>query len=452
MNDFKSHPTALELAEAVTADPPAAGLKLHLAGCVECRVRIARLTRAQAAHEPPDGALARIVDGAARLRAAMTHAVHVGGGTPRPDEIWRVGSDEAILVWVRKVLDDAVDIMPVTLDVDLADDQTLIVSSEENPLGVELALFTALRAHVHPRAFLSRVAELPATTTAQVAEVLSAAWQGRAVEGVRVGMLVYDPDDQIVEYQQTLADLLADVGPGAWTAASTRRPADAGHDPHAELLRLLEQDLVERHQCRIHRSLTVVAALPSAAVMTAAARVAIADTSVVVAVLADWQSEPEVDLARACRAILEQEPGAHAVAVCSPGLDRQAVVVTGADTYDAFEPPGGGRTAPRAPGAPMHVVDALAKYLDVCMPSWVDTDGTALLAGTDLPGVARLAAQTSVSDLAAQGRRAHTPAKTQAWTALTETTADDLARAVARIVAGDSAAAVLDDLATGGSP
>ncbi len=41
---------------------------------------------------------------------------------------------------------------------------------------------------------------------------------GIAAEGVSVGMPVYDPDDQIVEHQQMLADLLVGVGPGSWTA------------------------------------------------------------------------------------------------------------------------------------------------------------------------------------------------------------------------------------------
>jgi len=445
VNDFKSHPTALELAEAVIADQPA-GLALHLAGCVECRVRFARLTRARAVNQAPsDGALSRIVDSAAHLRPAVTAAVQGGNKSPRPGEIWRVGKDEAILVWVRKVLDGAVDVMPVTLDVNLADDQTLVVPLEETALGVELALLTALRAHIHPKAFLSWVTELPVTTTAQVTEVLSAAREGRPAEGVSVGMPVYDPNDQIVEYQQTLADLLADAGPGAWTAAEA--PSESHH---AELLQLLERDLVERHPCRIHRSLPVVAALPSAAIMTAAARVSFADTIVVVAVLANWQSEPEDGLARACQTIMVQEPGSHAVAVCSPQGDRLAVVVTGADTYDAFESPSGHPASPRVAGTPMPVVDALAKYLDASAPAWTAADDGALRVTPDLPEIARHAARASVVNLAEQGRRARTPAKTQAWTALTDATAGNLAQAVARIIAGDSASDVLNDLTTGG--
>lgn len=151
---------------------------------------------------------------------AVLHAGVLGAGDhiPRPGEIWLVSANEAILVWVRRVLDGAVEVLAVTLDVNLADEQTLIVPSVESPLGVELALFTTLRAHVVPGVFLSRVAELSATTTARVAEVLAAAREGRAAEGVGVGMPVRDPDDQVVEYQQELADLLAGVGLGSVAA------------------------------------------------------------------------------------------------------------------------------------------------------------------------------------------------------------------------------------------
>jgi len=148
---------------------------------------------------------------------AVLHTGVLGAGDhiPRPGEIWLVSANEAILVWVRRVLDGAVEVLAGTLEVGLADEQTVIVPSVESPLGVELALFTAIRVHVAPEVFLSRVAVLSATTTAQVAEVLAAAREGRVAEGVGVGMPVRDADDQIVEYQQELADLLAGVGPGS---------------------------------------------------------------------------------------------------------------------------------------------------------------------------------------------------------------------------------------------
>lgn len=449
MNNFARHPTALDLAEAASAGQTA-GLTRHLEGCVECRIRVARLARARTAgQEPPDGALARIVDGVTRL-PLPTEAERAESGTPRPGELWRVGRDEALLVWVRTVLDDAIEVMPVTLDADLADDQTLILGADENALGVELALLVALRAHVHPGAFLSWVADLPMGTADDVADVQAAAKGGSGTHELAVGAPVHDPDDQIVEYQQTLADLLADLGPRAWTAPSTLDRLEASDDhTRYELRQLLERDLAERHPCRIQDSLKVTAELPSGAIMSAEVRVVFADSCVVVAVLADWQSQERVDLASACRRILDQEPGSHAVAVCSPGLDWPTVVVAGLDTREAFEPPSGGRTPPRVPGEPLHVVDALAKYLDACVPLWEDVDGMALQAGTDLPAVARRAAQSSVEEIAAQGRRAHTPAKTQAWTALTDATVDEFARAVARIVAGDPPAEVLDSLIAG---
>jgi len=150
-------------------------------------------------------------------KGELVNAGVLGAGDqiPRPGEIWLVDADEAIVVWVRRVIDGAVEVLAVTLDVNLADEQTVIVPSVKSSLGVELALLTAIRAHVAPGAFLIRVAELPATVTAQVVEVLAAAREGRMAEGAAVGMPVYDSNEKIVEHQQELADLLAGVGPGS---------------------------------------------------------------------------------------------------------------------------------------------------------------------------------------------------------------------------------------------
>ncbi len=444
------HPTAVELAEALQqGDPGRHGQ--HLYECVECRVRNARLV-----HVYWDGVLADssilsgIVDGSARVGAAARAALGPAGGSPRPGEVWRVGDQYALLVWVRKVLDGAVDVVPVSLDVEFADEQTIVVRAADTGIGEDLALFTALRAHVHPDAFVSRVTALGDDVGARVDQLLALVRQGRTLALPGTGSAVHDRDDQLVEYQQVLVDLLGDLGPASWRRDAPARPAP--DDVHATVRRLLAEELVMRHRCRVHGSLPVVAALPGGSFMTAAARVAYADTSVVVAVLADWQSQSTNELTGACRRLLDQEPGADAVAVCSSGPDLLAVVIAGSDMRDAYEPPAGVQTPPRAPREPLWLVDALAKYLDSAAPAWRDADASALLAATDLHQVAQKAARAAVDDVVTQGRMARTPAKVQAWTALTASTADTLSDAVGRIVAGESVAAVLSGLVSEAHP
>ncbi len=455
MNNAQEHPSAVALARAVLSDATDV-FDGHLRECVECRVRAARLGRAGGIPAPGTDSLARILSADARLPegfAAVTGAS--SSRSPRAGELWRAGSDEAVLVWVVRVLDGAVDAMPAVLDVDLADDATLLLTADATPLGMAVGIVTTLRSRLHPEAFLSFVAELPPAVGAQVSEVLAAYEQGREPLGAAAGTSVFEPDDQRVEYQQTLVDLLADLSPVEW---ASRRKAPApelaivdGADSAAAILALLGHDLVERHSCRVHASLDVVASLPAGALMRAVARVSFADTSVVVAVLPGWQGHHDAAVATASGRLLAQEAGASAVAVCDGPPDRLAVIVARADTREAIEPPGGRVGGPRTAREPLGLVDALAKYLDQRQPAWEAVDDGSAVA-PDVAAAARTAAAASVADLAAQGRRALTPAKKQAWTGLTEATSGLIAEMVARVASGETPATAVDRLLAGGRP
>jgi hypothetical protein len=148
---------------------------------------------------------------------------------PAAGELWRAGTDDALLVWVRNVRDGAVDVIPVVLDAELADDATLLLPAEDSSLGMGLAVITSLRSLVHPGAFLTFVAELPTIIAGQTMEVAAARQEGRRPRGAPVGTAVKDPDDQRVEYQQTLADVLAELAPATWQ----RRRSDVAHDAPA---------------------------------------------------------------------------------------------------------------------------------------------------------------------------------------------------------------------------
>lgn len=451
MSNASPHLGALELQDLLRTGG-SVDVVDHLAECVECRIRIARLARAAEAAAPSESSLSRILASDTRLAPALFAAATSvrDTATPSAGELWRVGEPDAFLVWVRKVFDGSADVMPVVLDVELADDQTLLLSADATTLGMELAVVTSVRGHVHADAFLSRVEDLGGTVGRQVAEVMAAAQEGRQPQGVSVGTPVHDADDQRVEYQQTLADLLAGVGPGAWTVRHASVDEQDGLDD--DLRALIARELVLRHRCTVYPSLPVVAMLPRGSIIRAVARVSFADASLVVTVLPAWQSEAYADLATACLRIVRQEPGAAAVAVCNDDEDRLAMVVDTLAMREAYESPGGQLRPPVAPAESMYLIDALAKYLDRHAPVWEDVDSTVSLSTSDLAAAARRSAQAAVADLVAQGSRAHQLAKRQAWTGLTPATADDVAQLLDRIVAGESPSSALDRVLEGDQP
>jgi hypothetical protein len=210
---FSDHPGALRLAAArgVKAD---AAVRAHLEECVACRVRAARLWHAAAPGEPGCEAVSRILAASAPGPALPGGAAGPrSAGPPRPGELWRAGRGEALLVWVRRVLPGAVDVLPVVLDVELADQESLLLPAGSTPLGVPLAVLAGVRAHVGPSALLRRVGF--AAIAGQVREVMAAAMEGRPPACVEAGPPVTTAADQRIEYRQVIADLLADLAPGS---------------------------------------------------------------------------------------------------------------------------------------------------------------------------------------------------------------------------------------------
>src|ERR1700744_808339 len=116
------HPSTLQLA-GHEADP---ATRQHLAACVACRVRAARLWHELAPGDPSDDAVTRILAASSPGPAILaSFSAERDQGPPRPGEIWRIGRNEPILGWIRQVFSDAIDIIPVVLDVELADQESV---------------------------------------------------------------------------------------------------------------------------------------------------------------------------------------------------------------------------------------------------------------------------------------------------------------------------------------
>jgi hypothetical protein len=183
---------------------------------------LSRIHRARLAEAPPLGAL---TDEAANYIISAANDIPVSainflvGGTPQVGELWRVGRKEALLVWVRRIFDDGiVDAIPVVLDVELADEGTLLIPADATPIGVELAAMTHLRTHLSVDVFLNFICRLDIANS--IEEVVQSAWQGRPSVGVPVGLPVLDSADQRIEYRAAIRDVLAHLSTGSPEAPS----------------------------------------------------------------------------------------------------------------------------------------------------------------------------------------------------------------------------------------
>jgi hypothetical protein len=396
---------------------------------------------------PGDDAIARILQASAPgpsflARLTTTHE----DGSPHPGELWRVGRDEALLVWVRRVFADTADVVPAVLDIDLADQESVVVPADATPLGMPVALLTGVRSHVGMPAFLERLGSID--VAAQVQEVMTAAREGRAPQGVDVGLPIESEDDQRIEYRQVVADLLSDLAPSRWPSPIADEVPESDYD---ELCGLLSQELPSRHYgTRVSEvPFRPVSAYDATSLWTCA-RVAYLDTSVIVAMLHGALLEEALlvaELATACLEVVRLEPDADAIAVAGKSAGWPTAVLGVPQLRTAFEAPSGIQVPPRLTVEPLPVIDALAKFLDTQVTAWEETEPPApKIQKLNFGQLALEAATEAISSVTAEGGRARTPAKQQAWTNLADDLGSRIAESIISIATDGSAEAVLDDL------
>lgn len=445
--NIHDHPSALALTTSRDESQEAATVREHLAVCLTCRVRAGRLRHMTAPGSPSDDAVARILQASAPgpsvlARLTTTHEE----ASPRPGELWRVGRDEALLVWVRRVFAHTADVVPAVLDIELADQESVVIPAHATPLGMPLALLTGVRGHVGMPAFLERLGPIDAAGLVQ--EVMSATREGRVPQGVDVGLLIESEDDQRIEYRQVVADLLSDLAPSRWPNPIADEVPESDYD---ELCGLLSRELPNRHYgTRVSEvPFRPVQAYDAASLWTCA-RVAYLDTSVIVAILDGARLEEALlvaALATGCLEVVRLEPDADAIAVTgkSPGWPTAVLGVPQLRT--AFEAPSGVQVPPRLTVEPLPVIDALAKFLDTQVTAWeVTQPALPNVQNLDIRQLALEAAVEAVKNVTAEGRRAKTPAKQQAWTNLADDLGSRIAASIISITTDEPTGAVLDDL------
>lgn len=445
------HPTSGELGIAASDPERAVATLDHVENCVACRVRLARISRDLGLEPPDDESLQRVLEASSPLPGGLGELIRAERiGDPLPGEVWRVGRDEALLVWTRNVFDDGVaDVVPLVLDVELADEESVLVEADRTPLATELAAMVALRTHIDLRAFLNRIGEL--NLRKEVTEVMTAVREGRRPSGVPVGPPIEDDDDRRIEYRQALRDFFSELTPDAWPQAE---PADgqpaqerqsAGKPPHD--LDGIAELLVERMDgvtCRPVDDYS--AALNARTLARAVLKVGCLDATVLVVTIEGGPYETK-EIVAACKRMIGQNNDVEAVAVTAGGPDWVTSLYTSASLRQAIGLPRGVDIGPQATIEGHDLVDTLAKHFQGATTSWdppeqmIDRDE-----GRDLHRVVTAHAEAAIDAVKKQGRSARQAVKKTVWQQVPAGLAEQVARFVGAIIDNRPLDEALDEL------
>ncbi len=447
-----THPSSTELYDALTGRGDVAAVMAHLDECIACRVWSGRLAHS-AQFASPDAEVfellarsSQVITGLDSVSDAVSEAV------PREGELWRVGQDEAVLVWVRKNFEDgAVDSIPVVLDVEFADEQSVLVPAEQSPLSVELAAMASLRTHIHLGAFINRIGVVDLAP--QIEEVIRATREGRPPE-LPVGARIASDDDDRLEYRQALRDVLAALAPSAWRQEGLHNtavgPFTTSSDQGEEAMRAAVSERLWGSDCLILDR--VRAPFGNGQRIYSLFKVVYLDTSVVVGVVDSIDQAHSVvsSLAAACETLALSSPEADAVCVAEPALDWPCLLFTRASMRHALQVPSGVDVEPQPVLAGLGLVDTLWKHLEGAAPAWEATEMASRGFGSvDLAEVALRHARSSIALTEGKGRRAHQPAKKATWSTLPGDLGDRVARFVAAAVDPSSVSGALDEFRSG---
>lgn len=453
-----------------------ARLAMHVEQCVACRVRLIRLQQAEGFDGPSEDALGRILTDAPALdddaRGFLTRADRT---VPQPGEIWRVGTDNALLVWVRKVVNDTtIDVVPLVFDTAMADSESLLIDAEDTPLGVPLSALVSVRTHIHHDVFLNKLSVLD--ISGAVEAILVAARTGEEPTGLPTGPPIEDAADRRIEFRQLVADLLGELSPVVYNdrlklqddvaptpGESTRlriegsvlegsrhiadlrgfgdRVTGTGNpEGHAfELFDALREDLT----VRLGQSITCVQLNPLTeptedGQYTALAKVHYIDTSVLVVLFEALLVEPSANgdasgllpdpaqVPAGVASLLQVEVDAQGVAVTTRDMSN-ALLFTRADLRPALVLPAGTQSAASVTVTGHTLVDTLVKFLDGEPTAWETLDhDQARLPTFNFDQVARTYAAASLEAIRRTGTRSPQPAKKAAWSAMTADVVDDV--------------------------
>jgi hypothetical protein len=453
-----------QLDASTTPTEQSARIETHVSGCVACRVRLTRLQRAEGYEEPSDSIIDQIVaNGPVLTDDVRTFLTSASREEPESGDVWRVGVDDALLVWVRRLVNSStVDVIPLVFDTEMADSESLLIPAVATTLQVPLAALIPVRIQIHRDAFLSKLGTL--NINESVESIITAAREGRLHDVTSVGTPITGPEDRRIEFRQLVNDLLGDLTPIVYTEhlnghgenqetpgettrqrveAATAQPAapgsgkrypDTSSRGRESLVAAVRADLTNRlgpsvicQPCETFSNAT------EAGTFTALLKVHYIDTSVLVVLFSHPNEHlPEPSQASAgVVSMLQLEADVNGVALASYRDLDHAMFMTRANLRPAFELPGGTRSDATATITGHALVDTLVKFLDGEAAIWETLERAQVrLPDFDVRAVARTHATKALTVVRKSGARSPQPAKREAWGNLDE----DIVEAISQFV------------------
>jgi hypothetical protein len=415
-------------------------LEEHLADCLLCRVKLRRLRDAGANSEAPEAPLLRR---ALENVEVATPAFYIpeplgaSGDVPEPGEVWAAGSEERVLVLVISSIEDArVIVAPVSFDVDTADDETIIVASDQTALRLPLALYPTLRTDVPVSALRSGYGALVAP--GEVERLV----RGESA-GASRGTPITGPTDPRLELRQYLADRLGDLDE---ILADPDTTSDAPPPRPEQIASKLSSDLRawRGSACRVE-PVTSWDRAPVATAMGWTPLLSVDEVGVLLVVFDTPRGLADDEDFDAGRSVLTRF-NATALVVLASALSSFADVFSATDLHDAIGVPSGERKPPRPSVSTLPPFDAVMKFLDQnsgwMAPPW---PARATVSRVDVTAILRSEAEASLADVVSQGRRAHIKAKAAGYTSI-ESLRADFERALLRSLSGEVITDALSDL------
>jgi hypothetical protein len=340
-----AHPLDAELLDYVegTCDAESArSIASHLAQCLLCRIKRQRLTAA------PPMELTDVRSIVAPDFVALD--VEPGKGDLRPGQLWLTSADDATMVLVRSIRTDGdgVVVVPVTLDVEAADQRVLVLDESASPLAVPMAIYEDLVVSLPIGALAERI--IPNSDV----DLMALADDD---EGVSRGAPIRSATDPRLELRQYLVDRLTALDP----YEVERDDGDVASDERPPRVAVLRDELLLRRgpTCDVQDLRNLPPGTTTPPGWTAIARVS--DFTVRLIVIETPQGLQAAGDFTAAQALVTRL-AASAMAVCTPESDI-------ADVYDApalfraFQLPEGSRSSEPIISR-LWLPDAVAKYLD----------------------------------------------------------------------------------------
>ena len=440
------HPLAVELLAAASFEPGTETIHDHIAGCVSCRAEFDLLVE-EADAGPDNAGIGRILEGAPTLPSALIDADRSADhGEPVPGEVWRIGTaDEALLVWVSNVAGDSARIVPMILDLDMANDVSVYVNADASPLGVDAILLYDLARTVPLSVFLTQVGPL---------DLLGDVDPGseRLVEAAIIGKTfafpIENPHDVRIEPRLEIEELLETL---TTPAPDPHRLADWDYEYTFEALRTDLRDRIFGSDLRPLQRMVFPVAQSHA--LSCLAKVTHLQRSTVIAALSGSHPQTVLNadtLAEPCRELLRLEPDANAVAVVIPVDIWVTALFTSADTNPALTATTGSSVGPTTTYIGHGFVDTMHKFLDGRVTVWEDTEtAPTRLTTHDIQDVVHRHATAAVAGVRKTGSRARAP-KNTVWSNLPASTDGAVARFVQALLNDTPVTEALDDLQTPG--